>query len=117
MAQLLEGAIIRPFRDLTCAPVPLEVVSECLIRLGSAERPGIWHLSGDRDVSYAELASELAKRSNRDSSLIEPKSVRNSPYYFEHIPRFTSLDCSRTQQELNINPPSVSQTLDWIVGV
>ena len=115
IAALRNGTIIRPFQDLTCAPVPLETISECLIRLGSTEKPGIWHLSGDRDVSYAELASELAERSNLDRSLINPQSVRSSSHYSEHIPRFTSLDCSLTQDELSVKPPSVSEMLDWIV--
>ena len=101
IAQLRDGMIIRPFEDLTCAPVPLETVSECLMRLGSTEKPGIWHLSGDRDVSYAELASELAVRSNLDRSLIQPESVKTSSW---------------TQQQLSIKPPSVSETLDWIVA-
>ena len=116
IGQLREGATIRPFRDLTCAPVPLETVCECLMRLGSMEKPGVWHLSGDRDLSYAELASELADRSNLDRGLINPQSVRSSSHYSEHIPRFTSLDCSGTQHELRIKPPSVSEVLDWIVA-
>jgi dTDP-4-dehydrorhamnose reductase len=115
IAELRDGKVIHPFRDLSCAPVPLEMVSECLIRLGSTEKEGIWHLSGERDVSYAELAVALAERSNLDASLIEPESVKNSPHYLERAPRFTSLDCSLTADALRIKAPSISDVLSWMM--
>ena len=107
---------IHPFFDLSCAPVSLDQVTEVLVRLVTYHNAaGIWHLAGDRDLSYAAVARYLADRYELSAQLIQPISVKATPYYSEHIPRYTSLECSRIRDELGIETGDVWRTLDALM--
>jgi dTDP-4-dehydrorhamnose reductase len=62
---LREGKEINPFSDMYMAPVPLAAVLSVLRLAMDRRTEGILHLSGDRDVSYAEIAYLLCERSAR----------------------------------------------------
>jgi len=115
ISSLQRHEAIHPFYDLTCAPLPLEEVVKALIALGEEKRAGIWHLSGDRDVSYADLVGHLASSLGLDLNLVQPCSVRDSHHYAEHVPTYTSLDCSLLEGELGLPAPNVWQTLKSLV--
>jgi len=117
ISRLQHGEPIHPFCDLTCAPLFVDEVAKVLVSIAMKRLPGIWHLSGERDITYAELADHLASRLHLDSGLVQPVSVRNSPFHVEHAPAYTSLDCSRLIAELGIELPPVWQTIDSIVPV
>jgi hypothetical protein len=50
----------QPIDDLILAPVALDEAVAALRRVGRARRPGVYQLTGPRDVSHYELAVELA---------------------------------------------------------
>lgn len=50
------GQPVRAFNDYRFSPVPLTQVVRALRKLALERRAGTWHLSGPRDVSYAEFA-------------------------------------------------------------
>jgi dTDP-4-dehydrorhamnose reductase len=111
-----KGQIIEPFHDLSAAPVSLDDVLSTLIALLKARQvTGIWHFSGDRDVSYADIAYHLAHSFGLDGNLVRPASVQSSNHYLEHVPKYTSLECSRVREHLGIKPPSVWPTIDSVV--
>jgi len=107
---LVRGERIRPFHDLVVAPVPLHCVCSVLRQLGAEQRSGIWHLSGDRDLSYAEAAFLGASVLGANSKLIEPTAMRSQPHA-EQSPRYTTLDVSPLPQALGVNVPDVTTTV------
>ncbi len=107
---LVRGERIRPFHDLVMAPVPLHSVCRVLRQLGAEQRCGIWHLSGDRDISYAEAAFLGAKVLGANAKLIEPTAMRALPRT-EQLPRFTTLDVSPLPEMLAETIPDVTMTI------
>lgn len=101
---LKAGRAIRPFHDMTAAPVSAVLVVEAMIRIAVTRGKGLFQLSAKRDVSYADLALHLARSDRADPSLINPGTVSGAglPH---RPPPFTSLDGHRLAVELGLSPP------------
>ncbi|MDP6709255.1 MAG: sugar nucleotide-binding protein, partial [Alphaproteobacteria bacterium] len=69
---LAAGQPITPFTDMYLAPVPLDLVCRMVARLLAAGEPGIFHLSGGEDRSYADFAARLGERLGAPSGLVRP---------------------------------------------
>lgn len=116
-AALEQGRAIQPFSDMVAAPLPMPFVAQSLIRIADLRRPGIFQLSGDRDISYAQIARYLATRLGRNSELIQPVEVGRTSSLVEALPAHTTLDMTRAQRELGLAPPSVWQAIDFAAGL
>ncbi len=112
---LRNGETIFPLADLVCSPIPLDFTLRALEKTGRERKPGIWQISGERDVSYAEIASLLAQRLNVDPSLVHPQSSIEQGLQLEHLPMHTTMDVSRVVDELDLTPPSVRATIDSVL--
>ena len=71
---------------------------------------GIYHFSGDRDISYSEAAKIGCATLGFDPNLVKPKKAKELGY---NGPLFkkTSLDIIKTQELLGINAPKVEWTI------
>lgn len=98
MCNLRAGVPIRPFSDLSLAPVSLERTVHLLARIGAHASGGLWQISGAEDVSYAQLACSLAVRMGVEPGLVLPWTVAESGVSLEHAPRYTSLDAGRLRE-------------------
>ena len=104
------GNSIRPFSDMTMAPVPLSFVSRALARIIDQPTGRTWQISGEKDVSYAVAARAGAILLGLSPDLVQPIRAADAGYS-ERIRRYTSMDSSRLQNELALSPPSVDQTI------
>ena len=86
---LSKGHPIEPFWDLIFSPVLLEDVIRCLIALVTHFEAGVFQLSGDRDVSYAQAAGWLAEESGVPSSLVRARGCHVAG--IEFIPAYSRL--------------------------
>lgn len=102
---------ISPFSDMTVAPVPLATVVSVLSLVGQGRRSGVWQVSGERDVSYAEAARLGAKVLGVDESLVKPIQAADSGLCLEPVPTYTSLSIERLKSELGMAPPPVEWTI------
>jgi dTDP-4-dehydrorhamnose reductase len=112
---LRNGETIFPLSDLVCSPIPLDFALRALAKAGRGRKPGIWQISGERDVSYAEIALLLAQRLNVDPSLVHPQTSKERRLHLEHLPLHTTMDVSRLENELDLTPPSVRATIDSVL--
>jgi dTDP-4-dehydrorhamnose reductase len=78
LAALTRGEAIRPFSDLPFCPVDLALVTEELGALGQSFRPGVFQLSGDADLSYAEAARLLAETRGFSLALVQPRTTEEA---------------------------------------
>lgn len=92
---LRRGEEIRPFSDMSAAPVPLSHVLDVLIRVGEGRLSGITQVSADRDLSYADMAELVAQRVAASAALVRPVRARDSGLDLEAVPAHTALDTSR----------------------
>jgi dTDP-4-dehydrorhamnose reductase len=113
--ELRAGRPIAPFSDLRFSPVPLAHAAEVLVAVARARRGGIFQLTADADLSYAEAARELARRLGAPASLVRPVRVREAGG-MPPLPRHGTLACERLRDELGLSLPSLRQGLDALLG-
>lgn len=114
--QLKRGIIIHPFSDMALAPVSIDFAVNALIEIANRKSYGVWHISAKEDITYEELAMYLARRVGVSQQYVQPIKAIDSGLSFELIPKYTTLDTSRLQKELGINPPDPFDTIDSLFG-
>jgi dTDP-4-dehydrorhamnose reductase len=94
--RLLSRQSIEAFYDMWLAPVLLEQVIKVLIKIGQEKGQGYFQLSGTNDISYQELANQVADYLERPRSLVQAISAIDKGIKENFLPRFTSLECTST---------------------
>ncbi|MBD3307926.1 sugar nucleotide-binding protein [candidate division KSB3 bacterium] len=102
---------VSPFYDMTVSPVPLAAAISVLLFIGQGRMPGIWQVSGDGDISYAEAARIGARALGVDECLVQPIASTHSGENRELVPRYTSLKTERLHSELGLSIPPVAWTI------
>ena len=111
---LKNGDKIQHFSDMYIAPIPLFFVLSVIRNIIHRNLLGILHLSGDQDVSYADIAFKAVRWLGANKKQIIPILVRGSNL-FESVNRVstrTALDISRLKCELGLMPPSSIWTIE-----
>ena len=101
---LTRGEAITPFMDLRLSPVSLGYVVNGLLKIGKIAHSGIFHLSGMRDVTYAEIANQLALRWGFSPGLISAVSATDSGIFLPYRPKFPTLGMTLTGKAAMIAP-------------
>jgi dTDP-4-dehydrorhamnose reductase len=114
---LRKGEVIHPFKDMVMSPVPLSFVVTGLGKIIETRLPGIVQISGEMDVTYADVAYHLARRVGVSKELIQPISYVEAGLRLESAPPHTTLDTSRLQDGLGLKPPGVWATIDAAIGM
>ncbi len=109
---LMRGEVIRPFSDMHIAPIPLSCAVSTLRLICDLRLPGVWHVAGSREVSYAEAGCIGAKVIGADRSLIQPVEASKSGHYHEPVHLHTTLNIDRLRSSLGIEPPDVTWTIE-----
>ena len=113
---LLGGRQITAFGDMVLSPVPLGFVAEVLVRAGRTRAVGVVQVSGDRDLSYAEVARRTADRVGAPPDLVRVASYTSLGLPPTMAPAHTTLDTSRLRRDLGLDPPTVGKTLDELIA-
>ncbi len=108
---LINGKTIHPFSDMFMAPLPLSYVISVLRLLIDTRLPGIFQVSADRDISYAEVARLSAHFLDVGKHLVQPILASQSDICLEHISRYTTMDTSRLKSTFGLEPPNVNWTI------
>jgi dTDP-4-dehydrorhamnose reductase len=115
-AALAHDRPIRPFHDMTLAPTPIDLVARAIAALLQDQAPGLFQLTGPRDVSYSELAFALAARMGADRRLVLPTSAASANLPMGATPPYTTLDSTRLAECYGIIAPDAFATLDFASG-
>jgi dTDP-4-dehydrorhamnose reductase len=113
---LRKGEPVRAFHDMTVAPVPIEMVTNAIAVLLGDRARGVFQLSGPRDLTYVELALELARKLAVTNALVEPTSACSAGLPPAATPRYTSLDSRQLRCRYGLTAPDIAQVLDAVVG-
>lgn len=98
------------FGDFVCAPIPLDVTANGLLKIAEDKRSGIFQFSADSDVSYADIARHIVRRMNGDESLVRVASCQSAA--LEHSPAHTTLDATRARCELGLVFPEPLRVIE-----
>jgi dTDP-4-dehydrorhamnose reductase len=104
---LRAGRPITPFEDLTMAPIRVELVAETVSRLLDERRSGIFHLTGDRDVSYVEAAHIVATAIGAAPALVQARPSGTVPPPVQH----TTLAMDWEAERWRLASPPTTETL------
>lgn len=111
---LMQGKVINPLSDLKCSPILIDSVVEVVDQIIKFSKFGIWQISGERDVTYADIAFKMAQYLGVDVNLVKPVSAIDLNFNLEASPKNTTLSCKRIQTEIGINLPSFDQVVQKI---
>jgi dTDP-4-dehydrorhamnose reductase len=102
------GEVVQPFADLIFAPMSVQFVGESLATIGEKRVSGNLHLSGVENVSYVDLANNLAGHMGIEPRLIEPTTAEAKGIHIAFKPRYSGLGMSRTTQLTGLKPQSIA---------
>lgn len=114
---LKKNEIIYPFSDMVMAPITLSFAVNVLHRIAEKRLHGIVQISGDRDVTYEQVARYIAQRIGVRQDLIQPKKSKESGLELEAIPSNTTLDINRMRLDLGLEAPNVWEAISTVFGL
>lgn len=117
MRKLKKNEIINPFSDMVLSPVSVDSVVDILYHVGKKRLAGIIQISGEKDVTYKEVAQHIAKSMGANPVLVKPIKSYESGLNFEAVPLNTTLDTSRLRNELGIELPGIWTTVDSVLNL
>ena len=80
------------------------------------ESPGVYQLTGPRDVSYAEVGRYIAQRLRVTCDLVEAVSAKSAGMPIGATPRHTTLDGTTLRSPHGIVVPDVWQVLSPVLS-
>lgn len=114
---LANGRVVRPVHDMQIAPLTLDQVTAALAALGSQRAEGVFHQSGARDISYADVARHLAQRLGADPGLVQPWSRTEAGITVGGYGRYSCLATERLTRLTGFAPPEPTAVLDEVYGL
>ncbi len=109
-----ENKPITAIKDLYFSPITFEDSSKILIKLAKKRRPGIYHLSGENDISYSDFAIEFIKFLNKDINLVISKNAKQLGINLVYNHYLTSLSMKYTVNKLNLHPVSLKEIFTYL---
>lgn len=110
---LQRGETITPFTDMFMSPIPLSLVVHTIRLVLDRQAAGIFQLSGEKDVSYADAALFACKVLGIDSRNVKPiRASESATRPGVLVTSRTTLDTTRLQEELGMRAPGIEWTLE-----
>ncbi len=109
---LRAGKPVHPFSDMVIAPLPVDFVTEVLCQLGLRALSGVVQVSGQEDVTYADVARYVARHCGAPETLVQPRRARDSDVEIEALAAHTTLNDDRLRAELGVTPPPVWESVE-----
>lgn len=100
---LKANELIHPFSDMLVAPVSLDYVVNILRLLVDSDVTGVVQLSGPEEVTYADIAVQLAKVLGASQGLVQP--VKSDRTQLVSFPAYTTLDTKCLKRALGVGAP------------
>lgn len=105
---------VEAFQDLKISPVSMEYVVAALLSVASKKIGGIFHLSGEEEVSYVEFARRMAIASGGDPKVVKVADSSQATIHFR--PEFPGLGMRRTRDILGLQPDTIEGVLGEILS-
>ena len=109
------GYAIRPFTDLIFSPIGLDYVTRGLKQLLNRHCGGIFHFTGEEDISYADFALLLAASLHVPiAPPIEPIFSTDAGVSLVHCPRYAVMRSDVTRSQLGLEPQAVAEVIETL---
>jgi dTDP-4-dehydrorhamnose reductase len=111
---LRNGQSVQAFEDHHLCPLPLGDVIDAALAIIEQPEGGIFQVSGDADISYADAARHIAHRLNISSDRVEAVRAVDRGIPESEVTPFTSLDTSRLTALTGFQPPEPRAVIDGL---
>lgn len=111
---LRHGKQIQAFNDLFFSPVLFQNSAHCISEIISKQLSGIFHLSGEKDISYSDFAKRLVCEANLSSDLVNSINSNDVGVDLVYSHPITGLDMTRTTKLLGVKPVQLSIVCDYL---
>jgi dTDP-4-dehydrorhamnose reductase len=115
-ARLEAGQSIRPFSDMTFAPVSLGRTAAVLRRIGDSGLPGVFHISGAENVSYVDFARRLVAELGLGQEHVVPTTSDAAGTVLTFRPRYSAMGMARSLELLGIGAEPLNEVVARIVA-
>jgi dTDP-4-dehydrorhamnose reductase len=95
---------VEAFVDLILSPISLRYVINSLLTIERARTGGVFHLSGNAELSYVEFARRLAKELGVTEELVSASSIEEAQRPVIFRPRYPALGMKATTETFGIEP-------------
>ncbi len=109
------GKRIEAFSDLALSPVSVEYAVDSLLAVARRRLGGIFHFSGEREWTYADLARTLAERLRAPESLVAPVTAADHGIVPLFRPVHPALGMAVTTARLGILPQPLDRAVASLV--
>ena len=99
------------FKDLYFSPISFHDTTRMLHKIIKKKIYGIYHLSGERDISYASFAKKLLQFNNIDSNLVNYCHSYEKKIKLAYNNPITGLDMKKTSKITKIKPIKIKKIL------
>ena len=100
---IYENKPFNAFNDLYFCPISFDQSSEAIIKIIEKKAIGIFHISGENDLSYSQFGKGLLKFFNKDEKLCIPINSKDIGVKLRYNHFYTSLNMKYTSSILGIN--------------
>jgi dTDP-4-dehydrorhamnose reductase len=100
--------------DMTMCPVTATYVACGLRRIGAGERGGVYHLSGERDMTYYELATAMATMVGGHASVEQDFLQQRLPAVL--FPKYSAISMRQTTRTWELEPQSMAEVVKELTG-
>lgn len=111
------GRKIKPLTDLMVSPISLDFAVASLCLIGRKGGGGIFHLSGQENLSYASLAENLASEWGCKDELIVPTSSTDLGVKLFWKPEYSSLGMSETFLRTSLKSQPLTDLVRAVSGI
>lgn len=108
---LRQGREIAAYQDLLFAPISLRYATDALLTIAEKREPGIFHLSGSRDLSYADFARDMVRTLGHDECRVRPETAPADI----SLPRHAALGMECTHARLGLSPQAPESVLEHLL--
>jgi len=105
-SQLKKGDNITPFNDIYISPISLAYATEFILSVGKHQEAGIFHLSGNDDYSYYEIATMLANKIGSSDDLVSGIAPHVK------MPTYASLSMKNNTNINDFKPQTIKSVLE-----
>ncbi|MDA8637318.1 sugar nucleotide-binding protein [Rhodospirillales bacterium] len=101
--------------DVRRAPVHVNDAAHIISRIATECPGGIYHISGDRDLTYYEMAQRMIGELGGDQAQLIPRQRSRMIPEIEDLKPHTAMSMRRTMNILQINQPSSDDAVQSII--
>lgn len=107
---------LHAFSDLMIAPVSLAYVGNGLLAIASRRESGVFHLSGQSELSYSDCAFKMARYAGLNQDLVVAVHSSSTTVEVLFRPEFPALGMPATQDILGIAPEPIEDVLAFLLA-